>query len=451
MNTYRVYLKAQSATASSGPNFNVVPDVGAAIPSQITRTQLLSGVIIEVDQAATTLNLISVGGTCTDSFNVVIQKDPVNCLPVGDTNYPTPTATPSVTTTPTATPSVTTTPTATPEPTACPPQPSPTPWPVVIVRTTGTGGHDPFFAIAKTDISSMDGSLSDNERFFAQWEDNGQDAINEMATIVYKNIDGTDIWVFHKNRFVPSIGGCVIQYVRVWANGVEHLYSAGNMTQQNTVVQYGPLILNIAQLSSDVVSGGPYLELSINWESLPEGVESLSGGFGLVLKRASLSPDSYWQSTIGVSVDGFTEAGRPWGITRRHLEALAKLRPPSIALPEEEFPMPKPNIDRDGDGIDEDLLVNRLTESELEELLRTSINTVDSCEFTFTRLTDNNLPPRRFIVLRPDDPTPSYIIGRPRQPRTTPTPIPSTESAESIKSPISQRVQLYIDPLRLSS
>jgi hypothetical protein len=291
----------------------------------------------------------------------------------------------------------------------------------------------------------MDGALSNEERFFAQWEDNGINAINEMATLIYKNMDGTDLWIFHKNRFVPSIGGCVIQYVRVWMNGVEHIYVAGSLDTPNKVVQYGPFILNISQLSNNIVTD-PYLEMSISWESIPQGVETLSGGFGLVLKRASLSEEAYWQSTIGISVDGFTEAGRPWGITRRHLEAMSKLRPPSISIPQDQFPMPHPSIDRDGDGIDEDAAIQDLTPSELEDLLRTSLNTLDSCPDTFLRLEDTSLPSVRAVTSRPDDPTPSYMIGLPRNPPPGNDSNPSTD----LPSPISKRVQMYVDPLRLS-
>jgi hypothetical protein len=511
MNTYRVYLKAQSAATSAGPNFNIVPNVGVANPSQITKTQLLSGILITVDISATSLSLVSTGGTCSSSFNVAIQKDPNNCVPVGDPVYPTatptptatpsvtttptatpsvtttptatpsvtttPTATPSVTTTPTATPSVTTTPTATPsvtstpgpliddpDPTPCPPPPpppSPSPRPPITGGTGGGGCCDPFFTIAKLDPLPVaapnspgmlslsppandpgwDGTLSNEERFIALWEDNGPNALKEMATLIYQNIDGTDLWIFHKNKLVPSIGGCVIQYVRVWMNGVEHLYVAGSLPNANTVVQYGPFILNMFQSSSE--QAGNFLELGISWESIPGGLKTLSGGFGLVMKRAALNSNYHWRSSIGVTVDGFTEAGKPWGITRRHLEALTKLRPSSLTLPEDPFPMPSPAF-HDGEAHDEaGTNPEDLSDSELADLLETGPNLTQTCEETFNRVINTGLPAVTTRPPRPDDPMDdpnnNYIVGVNRG-RFTGSPL----------APLKDRVQLYVDPLRLS-
>jgi hypothetical protein len=291
------------------------------------------------------------------------------------------------------------------------------------------------------DDPGWDGTLSNAERFIALWEDNGPNALKEMATLIYQNIDGTDLWIFHKNKLVPSIGGCVIQYVRVWMNGVEHLYVAGSLPNANTVVQYGPFILNLFQSSNE--QAGNFLEMGISWESIPAGLKTLSGGWGLVLKRAALNPDYHWSSPIGVTVDGFTEAGKPWGITRRHLEALTRLRPSSLALPEDPFPMPSPAFHEGEDHEEAGSNPDDLSDSALSELIETGPNLTNTCEETFNRVTDPNLPGLTFRPARVDDPMDdpdgNYIVGVNRG-RFTGSPL----------APLKDRVQLYVDPLRLS-
>ena len=94
-----------------GPNFSIIPDVGQATPSILTKQQIIDGTVISVSDCATRITVKSLG-KCTNSISF-------------DINYPpTPTPTPTATVTPTPTSTPTSTPTQTPTPT---PTETPTP------------------------------------------------------------------------------------------------------------------------------------------------------------------------------------------------------------------------------------------------------------------------------------------------------------------------------------
>jgi hypothetical protein len=129
-----IFIKASSSNfgADVGNIFSISADLGNVIPNQITKSELISGKILSVEQSASKLTLSS-GGTCTSQVEIIINKDISNCYSVHLTPTPTPTQsgtptpTPSATTTPT--PSATTTPT--PSATTTPiPTETPTPTPI---------------------------------------------------------------------------------------------------------------------------------------------------------------------------------------------------------------------------------------------------------------------------------------------------------------------------------
>lgn len=85
--------------ADLGPNFNLTANVGSVTPSTATRTELLAGKSVSVDDLATQVTVTSTG-TCTNSITQTIP-----CA----TTTTTTTAAPTTTTTTTAAPTTTTT------------------------------------------------------------------------------------------------------------------------------------------------------------------------------------------------------------------------------------------------------------------------------------------------------------------------------------------------------
>mgnify|MGYP006266927339 CR=1 FL=1 len=59
--------------ADLGPNFNLTTDVGTVTPSTATKTQLLAGKNVTVDNSATTVTVTSVGN-CTNSLTLNITS-----------------------------------------------------------------------------------------------------------------------------------------------------------------------------------------------------------------------------------------------------------------------------------------------------------------------------------------------------------------------------------------
>jgi len=55
----------------TGPNFNLTANVGTVIPSSATKSELLAGILVTIDDAATQVTVTSVG-TCTTSLNISV-------------------------------------------------------------------------------------------------------------------------------------------------------------------------------------------------------------------------------------------------------------------------------------------------------------------------------------------------------------------------------------------
>jgi hypothetical protein len=61
--------------ASLGPNFTLTSNYGSVTPASATRTELLSGKTVQVDDGATTVSITSLG-TCTNSLTLAISGLP---------------------------------------------------------------------------------------------------------------------------------------------------------------------------------------------------------------------------------------------------------------------------------------------------------------------------------------------------------------------------------------
>ena len=59
-----------------GPNFNLTADVGVVVPSTATATQLLAGIIVQVLNTATTINITPLDGECPTPITVTLPAAP---------------------------------------------------------------------------------------------------------------------------------------------------------------------------------------------------------------------------------------------------------------------------------------------------------------------------------------------------------------------------------------
>jgi len=97
--------------SSLGPNFNLTSNAGAVTPSTATRTQLLAGLIVSVDDIATQVTVTSTG-RCTNSITQSIPCVSTTTSTTSTTTTP-PTTTSTTSTTSTSTTSTSTTTTST--------------------------------------------------------------------------------------------------------------------------------------------------------------------------------------------------------------------------------------------------------------------------------------------------------------------------------------------------
>ena len=120
------FLRANEIGADTGPNFSISADIGLVYPAIVSKTQILEGINLTVNNSAKFLTVRSMG-TCSSSIILAIENDCAG----GD---PTPTPTPTITKTPTPTPTITKTPTPTPTITKTP-TPTPTLTPTYPILT----------------------------------------------------------------------------------------------------------------------------------------------------------------------------------------------------------------------------------------------------------------------------------------------------------------------------
>jgi hypothetical protein len=95
-----------------GPNFNLTSDAGAVTPSTATRTQLLAGLIVSVNDATTSVTVTSTG-VCANSITQSLPCPPLTTTTTTTTTAAPTTTSTTTTSTTTAPPSSTTTTTTT--------------------------------------------------------------------------------------------------------------------------------------------------------------------------------------------------------------------------------------------------------------------------------------------------------------------------------------------------
>jgi hypothetical protein len=127
----QVFLRALNLGADAGPNFELSCDQGLITPSVINKSNLISGISIDVPNSAKIIKITSTGIVKNSTF-VSISDECSNDIPSTPvpTSTPTPTPIPTNTQTPTATPAPTATPTNTPTLTQTPDEPY-DPWPPI--------------------------------------------------------------------------------------------------------------------------------------------------------------------------------------------------------------------------------------------------------------------------------------------------------------------------------
>jgi len=90
-------LKASAVGEDAGSNFELIANIGYLSPSIVTKSELISGILVFSEENATTVTVLSTG-SCSNFITVPIVDE---C--VGDPS-PTVTPTPTITATPTETP-----------------------------------------------------------------------------------------------------------------------------------------------------------------------------------------------------------------------------------------------------------------------------------------------------------------------------------------------------------
>ena len=215
---------------------------------------------------------------------------------------------------------------------------TPTPTPTISPLVPGTLGvlpqsiarmlGDPHFELIK---GGNNACSNQQERFWAEWDDNGPNCVNEML-FVYAETTRYKLEVYHTNRLVaipetsPQEFGSVIENIRVifaeeGLSPVTVQYSYANVPAPRTD-WYGELSLQITPVSDQ---GENYLQLQFGWAQIND-LEFLGGGVGVVLKKV-ISSGGYWSSPTGSNVDGFSLAGSSLNISRDDLEAAAQSGP----------------------------------------------------------------------------------------------------------------------------
>lgn len=76
--------------AGVGPNFNLVADVGVVVPSTATATQLLTGIIVQVLDTASIINIVPITGDCPESIVVELPLVPPTTTTTTSTIIPPP-------------------------------------------------------------------------------------------------------------------------------------------------------------------------------------------------------------------------------------------------------------------------------------------------------------------------------------------------------------------------
>ena len=241
---------------------------------------------------------------------------------------------------------------------------------------------DPVFSITRG--GRPDCAAGTTARY-ADWEDNGPDCLNKIL-YMYVDTSYLKVAVYTTNRLVPRIGGSVLDKIEIIhydkstkqtsykalnSQNPEDLTSNPTFVFHNGPVEYwgtpkGRVVVSVRVAKSD--DAGHFFELDTNFNReairrvavTPELQQIINGGTGLqdvitlggglafVLKRVTLeyktqaeawdkwvlagrgqtatpppAPSPYWASPSGPTIDGFSEAGAPFGLSRKHLEAAA--------------------------------------------------------------------------------------------------------------------------------
>jgi hypothetical protein len=71
---------------NTGPNFNLTANVGSVSPSTATKSELLAGVLVTIDDAATQVTVTSVG-TCTTSLNIGVTGITTSTTTIGAASF----------------------------------------------------------------------------------------------------------------------------------------------------------------------------------------------------------------------------------------------------------------------------------------------------------------------------------------------------------------------------
>jgi hypothetical protein len=80
-NTIEIMVRSESGSIGEnlGLNFSISADIGVAVPDTVTKNELISGIILTVDELASNIILTSLDGTCTNTLSISINKESSTC------------------------------------------------------------------------------------------------------------------------------------------------------------------------------------------------------------------------------------------------------------------------------------------------------------------------------------------------------------------------------------
>jgi len=148
--------------------------------------------------------------------------------------------------------------------------------------------------------------------FLAKWDDNksGASGLNEIRLIDLQTATDT-VKIFYTNKAYNTAK--VVSSIRVELNGNSTNYTTAN-TSSSTVTA-GPITMKIVRLGS---GSSAYLIFEAKWDAI-NNVVKFKGALTAILKRMASSKTAYI-GQAGLTFDGFSAAGQPYGLSRASFE-----------------------------------------------------------------------------------------------------------------------------------
>jgi Major tropism determinant N-terminal domain len=276
--------KTLYASVTSLSQFYIIPSVVASTAAPTTTTTTVAPTTTTVAPTTTT-----VAPTTT-----TVAPTTTTVAPTTTTVAPTTTTTTVAPTTTTVAPTTTTT---------------ATPTTSMAAMNVGAWG-DPHMYIRKA--QTLNPNNYRRGVFLAKWDDNksGASGFNEIRFIDLQTTTDT-VKIFYTNKAYNTAK--VVSSVRVELNRNSTNYTTANTS--TATVTAGPITMRIVRVGS---GSGAYLIFEAKWDAI-NNVVKFKGALTAILKRMASSKTAYI-GRAGLTLDGFSAAGQPYGLSRASFE-----------------------------------------------------------------------------------------------------------------------------------